>query len=120
MRSIIASCGQRANRRPSSAPLETLEGMEKFHYGGKKRNDMDKYLKAATDEARKGIGCGGITIGSVLVVGENLTLQGPESYLQDRGVKVEVANSVEYKRLMDEFIAANPILWNEEIGVTNE
>jgi creatinine deaminase len=39
--------------------------------------------------------------------------------LQDRGVKVEVVNSDECKRLMDEFIAANPTLWNEDIGVTN-
>jgi len=53
-----------------------------------------------------------------VVVGENLTFQGPESYLQDRGVKVEVVNSDECKRLMDEFIAANPTLWNEDIGVT--
>ena len=146
---------------------------------------MDKYLKAAIDEAQKGLECGGIPIGSVLVidgsivarghnqrvqkgsavlhaemdclenagrltaadyrkavlystlspcdmcsgaillygipkvvVGENLTFQGPESYLQDRGVKVEVVNSDECKRLMDEFIAANPTLWNEDIGVT--
>jgi hypothetical protein len=28
-------------------------------------------------------------------------------------------NSDECKRLMDEFIAANPALWNEDIGVTN-
>jgi creatinine deaminase len=54
-----------------------------------------------------------------VVVGENLTFQGPESYLQDRGVKVEMMNSDECKRLMDEFIAANPALWNEDIGVTN-
>jgi cytosine deaminase len=52
-----------------------------------------------------------------VVVGENLTFQGPESYLQDRGVRVEVVNSDECKRLMDEFIAANPTLWNEDIGV---
>ena len=146
---------------------------------------MDEYLKAAIDEARKGLECGGIPIGSVLVidssivarghnqrvqkgssvlhaemdclenagrltavdyrkavlystlspcdmcsgaillygipkvvVGENLTFQGPESYLQDRGVKVEVVNNDECKRLMDEFVAANPTLWNEDIGVT--
>ncbi len=150
-------------------------------------NDMDKYLQAAIEEARKSLECGGIPIGSVLVidgnivarghnqrvqkgssvlhaemdclenagrltaadyrkavlystlspcdmcsgaillygipkvvVGENLTFQGPESYLRERGVKVEVLNNDECKRLMDEFIAANPTLWNEDIGVTDE
>ena len=144
---------------------------------------MDKYLKAAIDEARIGLERGGIPIGSVLVidgsivarghnqrvqkgssvlhaemdclenagrltaadyrkavlystlspcdmcsgavllygipkvvVGENLTFQGPELYLQDRGVEVEVVNNDDCKRLMDDFIAANPTLWNEDIG----
>ena len=51
-----------------------------------------------------------------VVVGENRTFHGPESYLLDRGVKVDVVDSVECKRLMDEFITANPALWNEDIG----
>ncbi len=144
---------------------------------------MDSYLKAAIDEARKGLEQGGIPIGSVLVidgaivsrghnqrvqkgssvlhaemdclenagrltaadyrkavlystlspcdmcsgaillygipkviVGENRTFQGPESYLQERGIDVEVVENTECKRLMDEFIEANPTLWNEDIG----
>jgi creatinine deaminase len=144
---------------------------------------MDEHLDAAIDEARKGLACGGIPIGSVLVidgkivarghnqrvqkgssvlhaemdclenagrlaaadyrnailystlspcdmcsgaillygiprvvVGENRTFQGPESYLRDRGVAVEVLDSIKCKRLMDDFIETSPALWNEDIG----
>ena len=146
---------------------------------------MDRYLEAALDEARKGQRAGGVPIGSVLViddqivgrghnqriqkgspvlhaemdclenagrltaadyrratlystlspcdmcsgaillyeipnvvVGENETFQGPEDYLRSRGVKVELANNAECKKLMHDFIAANPVLWNEDIGET--
>ena len=145
--------------------------------------DVDKYLQAAIEEARRGLDCGGIPIGSVLVidgnivarghnqrvqkgssvlhaemdclenagrltaadylkavlystlspcdmcsgaillygipkvvVGENRSFRGPELYLQGRGVEVEVVDSGECKRLMDDFIAVNPTLWNEDIG----
>lgn len=144
---------------------------------------MDKFLEAAIDEARKGLRAGGIPIGSVLVlddeiigrghnqriqkgspvlhaeidclqnagrlqaydyrravlystlspcdmcsgaillyriphviVGDNRTFQGPEEYLRARGVQVEVVDDNECRQLMAAFIAANPSLWNEDIG----
>ena len=52
-----------------------------------------------------------------IVVGENRTFQGPEEYLRGRGVQVEVVDSTRCVRLMREFIAAHPELWNEDIGV---
>jgi len=51
-----------------------------------------------------------------VIVGENRTFQGPESYLHERGVDVEVVDNTECKRLMEEFIEAKPTLWNEDIG----
>ena len=144
----------------------------------------DLYLKAAIEEARKGLQAGGIPIGSVLViddqivgrghnqrvqngsvvlhaemdclenagrlpassyrratlystlspcdmcsgavllygiprivVGENRTFRGPEEYVSSRGVEVTVVDDNECVVLMEEFIAANPDLWNEDIGV---
>lgn len=144
---------------------------------------MDRFLQAAIDEARLGLEEGGIPIGSVLVIdneivgrghnrrvqrgspvlhaemdclenagrlsakeyqrsvlystlspcdmcsgaillykiphvviGENRTFQGPEDYLRSRDVKLEVANSEECFRVMQEFIKAKPALWNEDIG----
>jgi cytosine/creatinine deaminase len=54
-------------------------------------------------------------IGHILV-GENQTFRGPEDYLRSRGVRLEVANDPECVALMRSFIAANPTLWNEDIG----
>jgi cytosine/creatinine deaminase len=52
-----------------------------------------------------------------IVIGENRTFRGPEHYLLSRGVALEIADDPECVRLMREFIAARPELWNEDIGV---
>jgi cytosine/creatinine deaminase len=51
-----------------------------------------------------------------VVVGENRTFQGPEDYVRSRGVIVEIVDDQECIELMQQFIAANPALWNEDIG----
>jgi creatinine deaminase len=51
-----------------------------------------------------------------VVIGENRTFRGPEDYVRSRGVIVEVLDDPECVRLMEEFIRANPSLWNEDIG----
>lgn len=55
-----------------------------------------------------------------VIIGENRTFRGPESYLQSRGVKVQVVDSVECVELMQQFIREHPTLWNEDIGESNE
>lgn len=144
---------------------------------------MDEFMRAAIEEARKGLAEGGIPIGAVLVIdgkivgrghnrrvqkgsailhaemdalenagrlspaeyrratmyttlspcdmcsgaillykiprvviGENVTFQGPEDYLRSRGVSLEVLNAPECITMMREFIASHPELWNEDIG----
>ncbi len=145
---------------------------------------MDPFLRAAIDEAKKGLAGGGIPIGSVLVcdgkilgaghnqrvqhgsvihhgemnalenagrhpasvyqrsviyttlspcpmcsgaivlykiphviVAENQTFMGAEDYLRSQGVRVDVLQNEECIQLMRDFIAKNPALWNEDIGV---
>ena len=51
-----------------------------------------------------------------IVIGENRTFRGPEDYLRERGVVLDVVDDAECVRLMREFIAAQPALWNEDIG----
>ena len=52
-----------------------------------------------------------------VVVGENRTFRSSgEDYLRSRGVEVVVLDDDECTTLMREFIAANPALWNEDIG----
>ena len=53
-----------------------------------------------------------------IVVGENITFQGPEAYVRSRGVELEILQDAECIELMRAFIAARPELWNEDIGET--
>jgi cytosine deaminase len=52
-----------------------------------------------------------------VVVGENLTFRGEEEWLRSRGVRVEVMQDETCIRLIRDFIAKQPALWNEDIGV---
>jgi cytosine deaminase len=51
-----------------------------------------------------------------VVVGENRTFLGAEDYLRSNGIRVEAVQDPECITLMTDFIAANPGLWNEDIG----
>ncbi|TWT48685.1 nucleoside deaminase [Botrimarina hoheduenensis] len=52
-----------------------------------------------------------------VVIGENRTFQGPEAYVRSRGVELVMADDPRCRRLMEDFIAQRPELWNEDIGV---
>jgi cytosine deaminase len=52
-----------------------------------------------------------------IVIGENQTFSGPESYLRSRGVTLTILNEARCIQLMKQFIATSPTLWNEDIGV---
>jgi cytosine deaminase len=142
---------------------------------------MDEFMKAAIDEARKGLAEGGIPIGSALVkdgklvatgrnkrvqeknpilhgemdclnnagrigsykdtviystlmpcymcagtivqfkipkvvVGESRTFPGAREFMEAHGVEVIDLDLPECVRMMEDFIAARPELWNEDIG----
>ena len=51
-----------------------------------------------------------------IVIGENHTFRGPEDYVRSRGVELVVVDDPACRQLMEEFIAAHPDLWNEDIG----
>ena len=51
-----------------------------------------------------------------VVIGENKTFQGPEDYVRSRGVELVILDDPECIRLMEDFIANKPELWNEDIG----
>jgi cytosine deaminase len=52
-----------------------------------------------------------------VVIGENQTFLGEEDLLRSRGVALEVLQDPTCIELMRSFIAAHPLLWNEDIGV---
>lgn len=52
-----------------------------------------------------------------VIIGENTTFMGDEDLLRARGVAVTVLQDATCVQMMEAFIAANPTLWNEDIGV---
>jgi len=52
-----------------------------------------------------------------VVIGENQTFLGAEDWLRGNGVALEIVQDERCLRLMREFIAGRPELWNEDIGV---
>ena len=51
-----------------------------------------------------------------VIVGENRTYTGPESYVKSRGIELDVVDNKECFHIMQEFIKESPELWNEDIG----
>ena len=51
-----------------------------------------------------------------VIIGENKTFQGPEEHVRSQGIEVEVRQDADCIKLMEDFIAAEPELWNEDIG----
>jgi cytosine deaminase len=54
-------------------------------------------------------------IGKV-VIGESATFSGGIEWLRENGVEVIDLNSIECISMLSEYIAANPAIWNEDIG----
>ena len=51
-----------------------------------------------------------------VVIGENQTFMGEEELLAERGIVVTVLNDDTCISMMQEFVATEPTLWNEDIG----
>ena len=56
-------------------------------------------------------------IGAV-VIGESRTFTGGHDWLAEHGVAITLLDDERCVTMMEEFIAANPALWNEDIGVS--
>ncbi|MDT7574329.1 MAG: cytosine/creatinine deaminase, partial [Pseudonocardiales bacterium] len=52
-----------------------------------------------------------------VVIGEARTFHGGHDWLAENGVEIVLVDDPECVALMTDFIAANPALWNEDIGV---
>jgi cytosine deaminase len=56
-------------------------------------------------------------IGAV-VIGESRTFSGSHDWLAEHGVAITLLDDERCVSMMTEFIEANPVLWNEDIGVS--
>jgi len=55
-----------------------------------------------------------------IIIGENQNFMGDEALLKSKGVELIVLNDEETIKMMSQFIAENPSLWNEDIGLPGE
>jgi len=52
-----------------------------------------------------------------VIIGESVTFSGDEDHLRAKGVRVDVLQDQSCIQMMQDFIAKDPALWNEDIGV---
>lgn len=52
-----------------------------------------------------------------VVIAENQTFLGEETWLKSKGIELEVLQDKTCIQIMSDFIEQNPTLWNEDIGV---
>ena len=52
-----------------------------------------------------------------IVIGENISFKGTEEHLRAKGIELEILRDQTCIEMMRDFIAKNPELWNEDIGV---
>ncbi len=53
-----------------------------------------------------------------VIVGENKNFKGEEELLKSRGVRINVLQDPDCIKIMSDYIAANPKLWQEDIGIS--
>jgi cytosine deaminase len=87
-----------------------------FRKAGRQRNYRDTIMVTTLAPCWY---CSGLVvqfqIGTV-VVGESRTFQGGIDWLRERGVKVVDLASPVCEKMLGDYIAANPEVWNEDIG----
>jgi creatinine deaminase len=110
--------GRGHNRRVQQGS-PTLHGeMDALERAGRQRASVYRASTMYTTLSPCAMCTGAILLYGIprVVVGENGTFMGEEALLRSRGVQVEVAQDPRCIRLMEQFIAEHPELWNEDIG----
>jgi cytosine deaminase len=103
---------QRVQRDDPSAHAE----VEAFRNAGRRRSYRDTIISTTLAPCWY---CSGLVVQfriGIVVVGESRTFQGGIDWLRERGVQVVDMQSQTCEKMLGEFIAANPEVWNEDIG----
>ena len=110
----LLGCGH--NRRVQEGDPSVHGETDAFRKAGRQRNYRDTIMVTTLAPCWY---CSGLVvqfqIGTV-VVGESRTFQGGIDWLRERGVKVVDLASRECEKMLGDYIAANPEIWNEDIG----
>jgi len=110
----LLGCGH--NRRVQEGDPSVHGETDAFRKAGRQRGYRDTIMVTTLAPCWY---CSGLVvqfrIGTV-VVGESRTFRGGIDWLRTRGVNVIDLESGECEKLLGEYIAAHPEIWNEDIG----
>jgi creatinine deaminase len=111
--------GRGHNRRVQQGSVVLHGEMDAFENAGRQTAEVYREATLYTTLSPCAMCSGAILLYGIprVVVGENLTFVGEEGLLRSRGVDVSVLQEPACIQLMQDFIAAHPALWNEDIGV---
>jgi cytosine deaminase len=108
--------GRGHNRRVQENDPSIHGETDAFRKAGRQRNYRDTIMVTTLASCWY---CSGLVrqfnIGKV-IIGESETFQGGIDWLRQNGIEVVDMNSAECKKLLGDFIAENPEVWNEDIG----
>ncbi len=111
--------GRGHNRRVQQGSAVLHGEMDAFENAGRQPADVYRECTLYTTLSPCAMCSGAILLYGIprVVIGENLTFMGEEALLRERGVDVEVLQDDNCVQMMKDFIARQPGLWNEDIGV---
>ena len=108
--------GRGHNRRVQEGDPSAHGETDAFRKAGRQRHYRDKIMVTTLAPCWY---CSGLVrqfrIGTV-VVGESVNFPGGIDWLREHGVEVIDLDSPECVRMLADYIAANPQVWNEDIG----
>ena len=108
--------GRGHNRRVQENDPSIHGETDAFRKAGRQRNYKETVMVTTLAPCWY---CSGLVrqfgIGTV-IVGESVNFQGGIDWLKENGVNVFDLNSRECDEMLADFIAANPEVWNEDIG----
>ncbi len=108
--------GSGHNRRVQEDDPSVHGETDAFRKAGRQRSYRDKIMVTTLAPCWY---CSGLIrqfkIGTV-VVGEAVNFDGGMEWLRENGVDVIVLNSAECSQMLAAYIAAQPAIWNEDIG----
>lgn len=110
--------GRGRNRRVQQGSVVLHGEMDALENAGRRPADVYRSCTLYTTLSPCPMCTGAVLLYGIprVVIGENETFRGEEAWLRSRGVQVEVRGDDRCVALMRRFIAANPALWNEDIG----
>ncbi|MEN1943590.1 nucleoside deaminase [Luteimonas sp. MJ293] len=111
----LLGCGR--NRRVQENDPSVHGETDAFRKAGRQRSYRDTIMVTTLSPCWY---CAGLVrqfgIGTV-VMGESVNFQGGHDWLREHGVEVVDLNDPDCIRMMGDWIAAHPAIWNEDIGV---